>query len=245
MNKILYSILGIMIPFIGTSLGSSLVFFLNSKINNKIHKLMIGFAIGVMLSSSIFSLILPSIDMVNHYKWLPVSIGLICGFLFLIIINQITIKKENNNLNMLMFSVTLHNIPEGMAVGVCFAAYLLSKNIILIEAMLLSIGIAVQNIPEGAIISLPLKLEGKSKMKSFNYGMLSGIVEPISAFITLILLNIIVPSLPYLLSFAAGAMIYVVIEELVPEMHKDNKSIWGIIGVILGFILMMILDISL
>ena len=246
MNKILYSILGILIPFIGTSLGSGFVFFLKKNINNKFHKLMIGFAIGVMLSASIFSLIIPSIEMTtNTIKWIPVSIGFICGFLFLIIINKITQKNENKNIDMLMFSVTLHNIPEGMAVGVCFAAYLLSKNIILLEAMMLSIGIAIQNIPEGAIISMPLRIKGNSKFKSFNYGVLSGIVEPISAFITLILINIIVPLLPYLLSFASGAMIHVVIEELVPEMYKDNKSVYGIIGVMIGVVLMMILDISL
>lgn len=246
LNKILYCILGILIPFIGTSLGSSFVFFLKKNINEKFHKFMIGFAIGVMLSASIFSLIIPSIEMTTlKIKWIPVSVGLICGFLFLIIINKITEKRENKNFNMLMFSVTLHNIPEGMAVGVCFAAYLLSKNILLFEAMLLSIGIAIQNIPEGAIISLPLKINGKSKLKSFNYGMLSGIVEPISAFLTLLLLNTIVPLLPYLLSFASGAMIHVVIEELIPEMHGNDKSSYGIIGVMIGFVIMMILDIAL
>ena len=147
---------------------------------------------------------------------------------------------------MLLFSVTLHNIPEGMAVGVCFAGFLAGNaGIDLLEAMLLAIGIAIQNIPEGAIISMPLKIEGKSKKKSFIYGVLSGIVEPISAFITMLLLNIIVPLLPYLLSFAAGAMIYVVIEELVPEIHMGNKSKLGVIGVTIGFIIMMILDVAL
>ena len=147
---------------------------------------------------------------------------------------------------MLLFSVTLHNIPEGMAVGVCFAGFLAGNaGIDLLEAMLLAIGIAVQNIPEGAIISMPLKMQKMSKGKSFLYGVLSGIVEPVAAFITIALINIIVPLLPYLLSFAAGAMIYVVVEELVPEMHGGKKSKLGVVGVTIGFLIMMILDIAL
>lgn len=253
MNDVVYSFLGIMIPFIGTSLGSSFVFFIKNTLNKKIQKAMIGFAIGVMLSASIFSLILPSVEMAEDsgvIPWIPASIGLILGFLFLILINKlaekIKHKKGRKKLNMLMFSVTLHNIPEGMAVGVCFAGFLAgTSGITLITAMLLSIGIAIQNIPEGAIISMPLRVKGMKKQKSFIYGVLSGIVEPIAAFLTIILLNIIVPLLPYLLSFAAGAMIHVVIEELVPEMHEEKKSTLGILGVVLGFVLMMILDIAL
>lgn len=252
MKDILFSILGILIPFIGTSIGSFFVFFLKKELNNKYEKIMLGFASGVMIAASIWSLIIPSIEMAektNTIKWLPATVGLILGILFLILVYNLAerIKKKNGkSLNMLLFSVTLHNIPEGMAVGVCFAGVLsLTKTISLIEAMILSVGIAIQNIPEGAIISMPLKLEGKSKIKSFLYGVLSGVVEPIAAFLTILLINIVVPILPYLLSFAAGAMIFVVVEELIPEMHSNNKSKLGIIGLTLGFLLMMILDITL
>ena len=160
--------------------------------------------------------------------WMPATVGLILGVFFLIVINKIAKKfeekKDGKKLNMLMFSVTLHNIPEGMAVGVAFAGYLAGNaGIGLMEAMLLAIGIAIQNIPEGAIISMPLKMEGVSKKKAFLYGVLSGVVEPIASVITELLINIVVPLLPYLLAFAAGAMIYVVIEELVPEMHEGKK----------------------
>ena len=253
MNNILYSMLGIIIPFIGTSLGSILVFFLNKKINIKTEKIIIGFAAGVMIAASIWSLIMPSVEMAekqNIIKWIPATVGFIFGIIFLIFINKLAEKIENKKngkkLDMLLFSVTLHNIPEGMAVGVCFAAFLNGNTgIELLEAMILSLGIAIQNIPEGAIISMPLKFKGMSKLKSFFYGVLSGIVEPISAIITILLINIIIPILPYILSFASGAMIYVVFEELVPEMKKNTRSQLGIIGVTIGFIVMMILDITL
>ncbi len=248
----LYSIIGILIPFIGTSLGSGFVFFLKNNLNKKIEKIIIGFAAGVMIAASVWSLIIPSIDMVRDtYKlvWLPALIGLISGVLFLIFVNKLALKMENKKskkLNMLTFSVTLHNIPEGMAVGVCFAGFLAGNSgILLIEAMILAIGIAIQNIPEGAIISLPLKMKGEKKLKAFKVGVLSGIVEPIAALITILLLNLIVPLLPYLLAFAAGAMIYVVVEELIPEMHKENKSNLGVIGFTIGFAIMMILDVAL
>lgn len=253
MQKILYSIVGILIPFIGTGLGSAFVYFLKKDMNEKVQKMTVGFAAGVMLAASIWSLILPSVEMAKEQgkiPWLPATVGLILGVVFLLIINKIAekIEKKNNGkkLNMLMFSVTLHNIPEGMAVGVCFAGFLAGNaGIGLLEAMLLSIGIAIQNIPEGAIISMPLKMQGESRNKAFSYGILSGIVEPISAIITMLLINIVVPLLPYLLSFAAGAMIFVVIEELVPEMHSGKKSNLGIIGLNIGFSIMMILDIAL
>ena len=253
MNNILYSIIGIMIPFIGTSLGSSFVFFLKKKMNEELQKITVGFAAGVMIAASIWSLIIPSVEMAEKegmISFIPATVGFILGVLFLIIINnlaeKIEKKKNKKKINMLMFSVTLHNIPEGMAVGVCFAG-LLSGNagIILAEAFALSIGIAIQNVPEGAIISMPLKLEGKSKGKSFLYGILSGIVEPIAALFTILLLNIVVPILPYLLSFAAGAMIYVVSEELIPEMHIGKKTSNGVLGLTLGFVVMMMLDIAL
>ena len=251
MKDAIYSMFGILIPFIGTSLGSGFVFFLKKNINKKIKKMIIGFAVGVMIAASIWSLIMPSIQMAEKQKiikWIPATIGLIVGVLTLILVNEITenIQKRKNNkkINMLVLSITLHNIPEGMAVGVCFAGFL-AKNtgIGIIEALLLAIGIALQNIPEGAIISMPLKIQGKSKTSSFMYGVLSGLVEPIAAIITVLLINIIIPTLPYLLAFAAGTMIYVVVEELIPEMQEGRKSPIGMIGVCLGFILMMILDV--
>lgn len=253
MNNILYSIAGILIPFIGTSLGSGFVFFMKNKMNEKFQKMTVGFAAGVMIAASVWSLILPAVDMAEKQgkiAWMPATIGLILGVIFLLVINKIAetfeTKKNGKKLNMLLLSVTLHNIPEGMAVGVCFAGFLAGNaGIGLLEAMLLAIGIAIQNIPEGAIISMPLKMQGVSKGKAFLYGVLSGIVEPIAAFITILLLNIVVPILPYLLAFAAGAMLFVVIEELVPEMHNGNKSSLGVIGVTIGFAIMMILDIAL
>ena len=252
MKDILLCILGILIPFIGTSIGSFFVFFLKKNLNNRFQRLMIGFASGVMIAASIWSLIMPSIEMAlkqNVIKWLPATIGLILGVLFLILVyhlaEKVEKKKNGKPLNMLLFSVTLHNIPEGMAVGVCFAGFLSGSTVGLIEAFILSVGIAIQNIPEGAIISMPLKLEGESKLKSFIYGVLSGVVEPIAALLTILLINIVVPILPYLLAFAAGAMIFVVVEELIPEMHNNTKSKLGIIGLTIGFLLMMILDVTL
>ena len=234
MVVLFYCIVGILIPFIGTSLGSFFVFFLKNNINLLVHKLIIGFAAGVMVAASIWSLIMPSVEIAisqNVISWVPCTVGFVLGILFLIFINYVSslIEKKNR-----------------MAVGVCFAGVLSgSSSIFLAEAFVLAIGIAIQNIPEGAIISLPLKFNGNSKVKSFLYGVLSGIVEPVAAFITIMLLNIVVPVLPYLLSFAAGAMFYVVFEELIPEMHMGKKSSFGIIGLSIGFIIMMILDITL
>lgn len=221
--------------------------------SDKIQKMIVGFAAGVMIAASMWSLILPSIEMAENQgkiSWLPAAVGIVIGVAFLILINHVAKKvesrKDGKKLNMLIFSVTLHNIPEGMAVGVCFAGFLAGNSgIALMEAIVLSIGIAIQNIPEGAIISMPLKMEGVSKKKAFLYGVLSGIVEPIAALITVMLVNFVVPILPYLLTFAAGAMIFVVIEELVPEIHEGEKSILGMIGVTAGFIVMMVLDVVL
>lgn len=253
MNDVLYSIAGILIPFIGTSFGSSLVFFLKKDMSAKFQKLIVGFAAGVMIAASIWSLILPSVEMAEEQgqiAWIPPAIGFIAGVIFLLIINKIANKFEEGEngkkLNMLTFSVTLHNIPEGMAVGVAFAGFLAGNTgIDFLEALVLAIGIAIQNIPEGAIISMPLRIDGKSKGKAFLAGVLSGAVEPIAAIITIILINIAVPLLPYLLPFAAGAMIFVVVEELVPEMHLGKKSMLGVIGVTIGFVIMMVLDIAL
>lgn len=253
MNNVLYSLIGILIPFAGTSLGSSFVLFLKKNMSEKIQKITVGFAAGVMIAASVWSLILPSVEMAENQgviSWVPATVGLVLGVIFLIIINKIAGKFENKKngkkMNMLLFSVTLHNIPEGMAVGVSFAAFLAGNaGVELFEAMLLAIGIAIQNIPEGAIISMPLKMEGVSRAKAFLYGVLSGIVEPIAAIITIMMLNIVVPILPYLLSFAAGAMIYVVVEELIPEVHCGKKTALGVIGFTIGFAVMMVLDIAL
>ena len=249
---LLYCLLGILIPFVGTCLGSFFVFFLKKDLDPKFHKIMSGFASGVMIAASIWSLIIPSVELAeSQYRmvWIPAVVGLLLGVLFLIYVNKVSDKIQSNSgkgINMLMFSVTLHNIPEGVAVGVCFTS-VLSGNIevSLLSAIILAIGIAIQNIPEGAIISMPMQLDGVSKKKSFLTGVMSGIVEPIASLITIILINIVVPLLPYLLAFAAGAMIYVVIEELIPEMHSGNKSFLGIISLIVGFSIMMILDITL
>lgn len=237
--KIVYVILGVILPFLLTSLGSSFVFILKNELNNKIKKLLIGLSIGVMLSSSIFSLLIPSIEMSN-IKWIAPSLGIIFGFIFLILINKFTIK----NINMTMFSVTLHNIPEGMVVGAIFAAYICGINeVSLMDAFMISLGIAIQNIPEGSIISIPYRIKGYSKFKSFLMGVLSGIVEPLFAFITIILSKYTQVLIPYFLSFAFGAMIYVIINDLSIELN-ENKSNFGMIGVMIGFIIMMILDIS-
>ncbi len=248
MEKLFYCVLGILIPFLGTSLGSAFVFFFRKNMNEKIQKIIVGFAAGVMIAASVWSLIIPSVEMVEEsyqFVWLPASVGFILGVIFLVLVNKYAERLEKN-MNMLTFSVTLHNIPEGMAVGVCFAGFLSgTSGILLVEAIVLALGIAIQNIPEGAIISMPLKMEGKSKIKSFKAGVLSGVVEPIAAFLTVLLINFVVPLLPYLLSFAAGAMIYVVVEELIPEIHEGKKSILGVMGVTVGFVLMMVLDIAL
>lgn len=242
--------LGILIPFVGTTIGASMVFLLKNKIDNNLEKLLLGIAVGVMIAASIWSLIMPSISMaesIGVIKWIPASTGFLLGILFLLLIDYIVPNLEKLNLGKktkLIFAVTLHNIPEGMAVGVTFAGVLKGSGIITMAgALALSIGIAIQNFPEGAIISMPLKSEGVSKKKSFIIGMLSGIVEPIAALITILLINFVTPILPYLLSFAAGAMIYVVVEELIPESIENDHNKFTIIGTGLGFVLMMILDV--
>lgn len=253
-------ILGIIIPFLGTVLGSSLVFLLKDKLNNKVEKALLGFASGVMIAASIWSLIIPAIDLSEHMKlpWLPATIGFLLGIGFLLLLDTIIphihlneeepegIKTNLKKQSLLMFAVTLHNIPEGMAVGVVLAgAYSGNTSLTVMGALTLAIGIAMQNLPEGAIISMPLKSEGMSKKKAFIMGSLSGIVEPIAAFLTLLLAKFISPALPYLLSFAAGAMIYVVVEELIPEAQDGKHTNIATIALAIGFVLMMILDIAL
>lgn len=240
-------LLGILIPFIGTILGSFIVFFMKDKVHSKIEKLLLGFASGVMIAASIWSLLIPAINMTNG-GWVSPALGFIFGILFLTVIDKITNRCEQDSRkpSMLAFAVTLHNLPEGMAVGIIFAAFLSgSAGVTLASAYALAIGIAIQNFPEGAIISLPMKASGSSKLKAFIYGVLSGVVEPIGAFLTICLTKFVVPILPFMLSFAAGAMIYVVVEELVPEIHEKERNSYGIIGVALGFVIMMVLDITL
>ncbi len=253
--------IGILIPFIGTTLGSAMVFLMRNKLNSKVQKLLLGFASGVMIAASIWSLITPSIEMAEEQgivSWIPASIGFLLGIIFLLILDSLIphlhlnskkpegIKAKLKNTTMMVLAVTLHNIPEGMAVGVVFAGVLAQNTTItLAGAFALSIGIAIQNFPEGAIISMPLKNEGMSKSKAFLCGTLSGIVEPIGAIITILLTSVVTPVLPYLLSFAAGAMIYVVVEELIPESQSGEHSNIGTIGVAIGFVIMMILDVAL
>ncbi len=254
-------LLGLLIPFVGTTLGSAMVFLLKKDLSNRVEKFLLGFASGVMIAASIWSLILPSIEMAQEQhviSYIPAAIGFMLGILFLLALDNIIphlhkdsdrqegIKSNISKVAKLTLAVTLHNIPEGMAVGVVFAG-LLSKNSIvtLAGAFALSIGIAIQNFPEGAIISMPLKAAGNSKLKAFVMGMLSGIVEPIAGLITILLIGLVTPALPYLLSFAAGAMIYVVTEELIPDSHSGEHSNLCILGLAFGFVLMMVLDIAL
>ena len=252
---------GLLIPFLGTTLGSATVFLMKNKLNKKVEKILLGFAAGVMIAASVWSLLIPSIDMAQEQgilPWLPAAIGFMLGIVFLLVLDSLIphlhlestkpegIKFKLKKTTMMVFAVTLHNIPEGMAVGVSFAGTLMENTgITLAGAFALAIGIAIQNFPEGAIISMPLKAEGMSKGKAFLYGTLSGIVEPIGAIITILLTSTVIPILPYVLSFAAGAMIYVVVEELIPESQVGEHSNIGTIGVAIGFTIMMILDVAL
>ena len=250
------------IPFLGTSLGSAMVFFLKKRIAPKFEKMLLGFAAGVMIAASVWSLLIPSIDMCegnSSPEWLAALVGFLAGIFFLLLLdtviphmhieskNQEGIKTAHiSKTTMMLFAVTLHNIPEGMSVGVAFAgAMMKDSGITAAAAMALAIGIAIQNFPEGAIISMPLRGEGMSKKKAFVCGVLSGIVEPVGGFITILIAGVITPVLPYLLSFAAGAMMYVVIEELIPESQSGEHSNIGTIGAAIGFALMMVLDIAL
>ena len=254
-------LIGILVPLVGTVLGSSIVLFTKNKLNSKIEKLLLGFASGVMIAASIWSLIIPSIDMsenMGKFSIIPASLGFILGMLFLLVLDSLLPHlhvhseepegvKSNFKKNTMMFlAITLHNIPEGMAIGVVFAGFLLGNiGISLSGAIALSIGIAIQNIPEGAIVAFDIKSKGNSNKKSFIYGVLSGVVEPIGALLVILFSSLFTPILPYFLSFAAGAMIYVVVEELIPESQNGKHSNIATIGVAIGFTLMMILDVVL
>lgn len=252
---------GLLIPFGGTTLGAACVFFMKKKMKLNVQKALTGFAAGVMVAASIWSLIIPSMDQaisMGKLAFIPAVIGFWIGIFFLLLLDHVIPhlhinsdkaegpKSQLKKTTMLVLTVALHNIPEGMAVGVVYAG-LISGNgqITIMGALALSLGIAIQNFPEGAIISMPLRAAGMKKTKAFWYGMLSGIVEPIAALLTIFAASFIEPALPYLLSFAAGAMIYVVVEELVPEMAEGEHSNIGTIFFAIGFTVMMSLDVAL
>ena len=255
--------IGLLIPLLGTTLGSACVFTMKKEISELTNKILLGFASGVMMAASMWSLILPSINMsskMGNLAFIPAALGIGLGIGFMLLLDMIIphlhykndesegLKKDKiKKITMLVLAVVLHNIPEGMAEGAVFAGVLSkgSTSITMAGAFVLSLGIAIQNFPEGAIISMPLRSEGVSKLKSFSYGFLSGVVEPIGAILTILFSKIIQSFLPYLLAFAAGAMIYVVIEELIPEASTGEHSNIATIGFTLGFIIMMSLDIGL
>ena len=237
---------GILIPFVGTTMGAASVFFVKNAIKPAVQKMLLGFASGVMVAASVWSLLIPAMEMsesMGKLAFIPAAVGLAAGMAFLLLLDKLIPhlhmgseepegpKSDLKKSTMLVLAVTLHNLPEGMAVGVAFAGILT--------------GNALQNFPEGAIISLPLRSEGETRMKAFTMGTLSGVVEPIGAFVTILLAQILTPLVPYLLAFAAGAMLYVVVEELIPESAQGEHSDMGTMGFALGFIIMMMLDVAL
>ncbi|MCI6005845.1 MAG: ZIP family metal transporter [Blautia sp.] len=252
---------GVMIPFLGTALGAACVLFMKEKLNVTVQRALTGFAAGVMVAASVWSLLIPAMeqaDSMGKWAFVPAVTGVWLGMLFLLLLDRIIPhlhqgsdepegpKSALKKTTMLVLAVTLHNIPEGMAVGVLFAGWMAGNNsITMAGALALSIGIAIQNFPEGAIISMPLRAEGMTKQKAFMYGALSGIVEPIASILTIWGASLVIPVLPYLLSFAAGAMLYVVVEELIPEMSVGDHSNLGTIFFALGFTVMLALDVAL
>ena len=252
---------GIMIPFIGTALGAGCVFLMKKSLSDKVQRALNGFASGVMVAASIWSLIIPAIEQsenLGKFSFFPAVIGFWAGVLFLLLLDHVIPHLHQNGTQaegpkshlqkttMMLLAVTLHNIPEGLAVGVVYAGYLSGNaEISAAGALALSLGIAIQNFPEGAIISMPLRAEGMKKSKAFMNGTLSGIVEPVGAALTVLAAHFILPALPYLLSFAAGAMLYVVVEELIPEMSQGKHSNIGTLFFAAGFSVMMMLDVAL
>ena len=245
---------GVMIPFLGTALGAGMVFFMKEAMSGRLQKLLLGFAAGVMIAASVWSLLIPAIEMAEAAGK---TVGFLAGIGFLLALDMLIPHLHLNSATpegcpstlgksfMLVLAVTLHNIPEGMAVGVVLAGMRAGNEVISTAgAFALAAGIAIQNFPEGAIISMPLVSTGLSKRKAFGYGLFSGIVEPVAAAFTLLLTSFVTPVLPYILAFAAGAMIYVVVEELIPEAQAGNHSNIGTIGAALGFALMMVLDVA-
>ena len=253
--------LGIMIPFLGTMLGAACVFFMKKSLSDLVRRSLAGFAAGVMVAASMWSLLIPAIEQsedIGKLSFLPAFIGFWVGVLFLLLLDRLIPhlhvgseqaegpKSKLGRTTMMMLAVTLHNIPEGMAVGVVYAGFLSGNTqITAASALVLSLGIAIQNFPEGAIISMPLRAEGKRKGRAFLGGVLSGVVEPIGAVLTLLAAQFVIPALPYLLSFAAGAMLYVVVEELIPEMSQGRHSNLGTVFCAVGYSVMMVLDVAL
>ena len=252
---------GILIPFLGTALGAACVFLMKKSLGDTVQRALTGFAAGVMVAASVWSLLIPAIEQSadrGKFSFFPAFIGFWIGVLFLLALDHLIPhlhagsdqaegpKTKLGRTTMMVLAVTLHNIPEGMAVGVMYAGFLAGNaQITAAGALALSLGIAIQNFPEGAIVSLPLRAEGESKTKAFFGGVLSGIVEPIGAVLTIVAAQLIVPALPYLLSFAAGAMLYVVVEELIPEMSQGRHSNIGTVFFAAGFSVMMVLDVAL
>ncbi len=260
-EELFHIILGILIPFLGTTIGAGCVFFVQKEIKPVIQKMLLGFASGIMVAASVWSLLIPAMEMcesAGKLAFIPAAVGFSIGMLFLWMLDKLiphlhmgsdTPEGPKSNLKkttMLVFAVTLHNLPEGMAVGVVFAGLLTGRAPITVAgAFALTIGIAIQNFPEGAIISLPLHSEGQSKLRAFIMGTLSGVVEPIGALVTILCAKVLVPIVPYMLAFAAGAMIYVDVEELIPESAQGEHSDMGTMGFAVGFLIMMILDVTL
>ncbi|MBO4580798.1 MAG: ZIP family metal transporter [Bacteroidales bacterium] len=254
-------IIGLTIPLLGTMLGSAFVFFMKGDMPERLQKALLGFASGVMVAASVWSLLIPAIDMgINNGKWavLPAAVGFLSGMGFLLLIDELTphlhpgtthpegLRSHLSKTAMLALAVTIHNLPEGMAVGVVFAGTENDTSYISIAgAIAVSIGIAIQNIPEGAIISMPMRAAGNSRWRSFLIGSLSGAVEPVGALAVVLLASLFIPILPYMLSFAAGAMLYVVVEELIPEASRGQHYNISTIGFGIGFVLMMLLDVLL
>ena len=253
-------ITGLLIPFVGTAAGAGCVFFLRKELRLGVQRALTGFAAGVMVAASIWSLIVPAIEQsaeMGRWAFLPAFLGFWLGILFLLLLDRVIPhlhrsigqaegpKSHLTRTAMLVLAVTLHNIPEGMAVGVVYAGFQGGTGISAAGALALALGIAIQNFPEGAIVSMPLLAEGMPRRRTFWMGVLSGAVEPVAAVATLLAAGLVTPVLPYFLAFAAGAMMYVVVEELVPEMSQGKHSNTGTVAFSLGFVLMMILDTTL
>ncbi|MDC7289709.1 ZIP family metal transporter [Blautia schinkii] len=253
--------LGLMIPFIGTTLGSACVFFMRRELRPLVQKSFLGFASGVMVAASVWSLLIPAMDMsegMGRFAFVPAAVGFLIGIGFLLLMDKIVPhlhlgcdesegpKCSLKKTTMLVLAVTLHNIPEGLSAGAVFAGVLSGNDsVTMAGAFALAVGIAIQNFPEGAIISMPLRGDGYSRGRAFLYGTASGAVEPVAGAVTLLLAAYITPVLPYLLAFAAGAMIYVVVEELIPEASEGEHSNVATIAFAVGFVLMMVLDVAL
>ena len=250
----------VMIPFLGTCIGSAMVFFMKGAMNRTLQRSLTGFAAGVMVAASVWSLIIPAMEQSEHMgklAFFPAFVGVWAGFGFLLLLDKLIphmhldespegIPCSLGKSTMMVLAVALHNLPEGMAVGVVAAGWLTgSESISFAAALALSLGIALQNLPEGAIISMPLKSQGMGRGRAFGYGVASGSIEPIGAALTIALAPFVVPILPYLLAFAAGAMLYVVVEELIPEMSEGEHSNIGTVFFAVGFTLMMVLDVAL